>query len=642
MATHTASSSEDAPLLEYDSTTRHRRPEEITRINGGDDDGARHRGIFGSGPSSPTSSRRRRSSYETATTTKISSGVARMASISESLTTTQRSVIFFSIFLVGYAYGLESQVRSAYQPYATASFSMHSYLATINVLRSVVAVAVQPTAAKVADIFGRFEVVAFSMLMYTVGIAIEVSAGSVQMFCTGSVIYQIGYTCVVLLLEVLVADFSSMRARVFFSYIPAMPFLINTWISGNVTSAVLKVASWRWGMGMWAVIFPVACSPLLLSLYYLEYRETHGRQGRFYKGEYPSQTVGQVASRLYHQLDAVGLVTLVFCFSLVLMPLTITGEKVHHWRDPHIVVPLAVGLALIPAFVLWEKRGARFPLVPFHLLTDRGVWAALAVRSLLNFAWYTQGNYLYTVLVVAFDFPIQNATRILSFFSFFGVISGVAIGLVIYRLRRLKYIIVAGTCIFMGAFALLIRFSGGATPDNRAGLVAGQVIMGLAGGFFAYPTQASIQASASREHVAILTGLYLSFYNVGSALGTCLSGAIWTQTLPGLLKDNLSFQPDDTLAERMYGSPFDVVKNFPVGTDIRSAIIDSYHHVQCILCIAGFFVCIPMVAFALALRNPRLSEHQVQPEAEAGDDDDADANVSVGNEYHDVEGSMRP
>lgn len=562
-----------------------------------------------------------------------------MAAISDSLTTWQRSILFGSIFLVGYAYGLESQVRSAYLPYATASFKVHSYLSTINVLRSVVAVAVQPSAAKVADIFGRFEVVALSMVMYTLGIAIEANAPTVEVFFTGSVIYQVGYTSMVLLLEVLVADFSSMRARVFFSYIPALPFLVNTWISGNVTEAMLSVASWRWGMGMWAIIFPVSCAPLLVLLYLLEYRETHSCRGRFYKDDddEQSQTWREVAARLYHQIDAVGLVTLVFCFSLVLMPLTITGDKVHHWRDPHIVAPLAVGLALVPVFVLWEKRGARFPLVPFHLLADRGVWAALAVRSLLNFAWYTQGNYLYTVLVVAFDFPIQSATRILSFFSFFGVISGVIIGLVIYRLRRLKYIIVLGTCIFMGAFALLIRYSGGATSDSRAGLIAGQVIMGLAGGFFAYPTQASIQSSATREHVAIITGFYLSFYNVGSALGTCLSGAIWTQTLPGLLRDNLAFQPDEGLADRMYGSPFDVVKHYPVGTHVRAAIIDSYHHVQRVLCIAGFFLCIPMIGFALALRNPRLSESQVQPEAEAADpDDDGDVDIRAA-EYHDVE-----
>jgi MFS transporter, SIT family, siderophore-iron:H+ symporter len=563
-----------------------------------------------------------------------STGVARIDAIAVHLTTTQRALLFLAIFVVGYAYGLESQVRSAYQPYATASFSLHSYLATINVLRSVVAVAVQPTAAKIADVFGRFEVVAVSTVLYTLGITIEATAGGVTSYCVGSIIYQVGYTCIVLLMEVLVADLSSMRARVFFSYIPAVPFLVNTWISGNVTSAVLARTSWRWGLGMWAIIYPIASLPLLGSLYYIEHRAAR----RYFDADshdLKRSKAGfrEVATQLVHQVDAVGLITVVLAFSLVLAPLTIAGGTVSRWREPSMVGPLAVGLVLSAVFVIWEQRGARHPLVPFHLLADRGVWGALAVRSLLNFAWYTQGNYLYTVLVVAFDFSVGTATRISSFYSFFGVLSGVITGLIIYKIRRLKYVIIAGTCIFMASFGILIKYSGGATEASQWGLIGGQILLGLAGGLFAYPTQASIQASASREHVAILTGLYLSFYNVGSALGTCLSGALWTTTLLPTLQESLAFQPNKDLARQMYNSPFAVIAHYPVGTDIRTAIIESYSRVQQLLCVAGITLCVPMIAFALALRNPRLSEDKVQPDAEfnyeeVGDDGEYD-NESV-------------
>ncbi|KAF4969429.1 hypothetical protein FSARC_3360 [Fusarium sarcochroum] len=548
---------------------------------------------------------------------RLSAGVARMAVVSRNLTTAHRVWLFVGIFLVGYAYGLESQVRLAYQPYATSSFNLHSYLSTINVLRNVIAVAAQPTAAKIADVFGRFEVIAIATVLYTIGIAIEASAQSVQVFCTGSLIYQAGYTCIVLLLEVLIADFSSMRARVFFSYIPAIPFLINTWISGNITSAVLSTTTWRWGLGMWAIIYPIASLPLLSCLYFLERRTWESESGK------ESEEVVLISLKtkkgradLFHQLDVVGLFLLVAAFSLILAPLTVAGGTASHWRSWYIILPLALGFCFMTSFIIWEQRGARHPLIPFHLLRDRGVWSALAVRSLLNLAWCTQGNYLYTVLVVAFDFSIQNATRIISFFSFFGVITGVLAGLVIFKIRRLKYIIVGGTLLFMVAFGVLIAYPGEASASSKQGIIGGQILLGVAGGFFAYPTQASIQASASREHVAILTGLYLSFYNVGSAFGTCLSGAIWTQTLYKALKRNLAFQPDEHLAEAIYGSPFSVVPKYPVGTEIREAIISSYSSVQRLLCIAGICVCIPMIIFALALRNPRLSEHQVQTEDE--------------------------
>lgn len=552
-------------------------------------------------------------------------GVARMEIIASQLTTSERVWLFFGIFLVGYAYGLESQVRSTYQPYATSSFSLHSYLSTINVLRSVIAVAVQPTAAKIADIFGRFEIVAASTVCYVVGMAIESTASSVYAFCAGAIIYQVGYTCIVLLLEVLVADFSSMRARVFFSYIPALPFVINTWISGNVTSAVLAVTSWRWGIGMWCIIYPICSLPLLTTLYSLDRRFALPKDGapKNFRDTWNFLGLGKSTRGLADQLDAVGLVTMVAGFSFVLAPVSIIGTTTEHWRNPYVITSLAIGFICAPIFIFWERRGAKTPLVPFHLLTDRGVWAALAVRSLLNFAWYVQGNYLYTVLIVAFDFSIGTATRILSFYSFFGVVSGVIVGLVVYKIRRLKAIIVGGTVIFTVAFVVLFNFPGGATSYSQAGLIGGQVLMGLASGLFAYPTQASIQASASRDHVAILTGLYLSFYNVGSAFGTCLAGAIWSQALYPTLHENLAFQPNETLARDMYNSPFPVVALYPVGTEIRSAIIESYKSVQRLLCMAGLFLCIPMIAFALALRNPKLSELQVQEEAQEADEENA-------------------
>ena len=66
---------------------------------------------------------------------------------------------------------------------------------------------------------------------------------------------QIGYTTILLLVEVIIADITSTKTRLVFSYVPTLPFLINTWISGYVSEAVLSVATWRWGIGMWGISF---------------------------------------------------------------------------------------------------------------------------------------------------------------------------------------------------------------------------------------------------------------------------------------------------------------------------------------------------------------------------------------------------
>ncbi|KAJ5247752.1 hypothetical protein N7468_002735 [Penicillium chermesinum] len=531
-----------------------------------------------------------------------SSGVARIEIINASLTRRDRIWIFVGVFLVGYAYGLDSQVRATYQSYATSSFGEHSLLATVNVVRSVIAAAAQPAAARIADVFGRFELVAIAMVLYLVGTTIESTASSIQVFSVGTVLYQLGYTGIVLLVEIIVADITSMRSRVFFSYLPATPFLINTWISGNITAAVLEKAGWRWGIGMWCIIYSVCSIPLLWMLFYTSRRVQKSGALANHPSALRSLGAQRLATNLFHQLDVIGIVLMIAIFGFILAPLTIAGGAQSQWKSPSITLPLAFGVLCIPAFIFWEMKGAREPLAPFHLLKDRGIWSALAIRCLLNFSWYLQADYLYTVLIVAFDFSVASATRIQSFYSFFGLISGLITGAIIYRIRRLKYFIVVGTCLFMIAYGLVIYFRGGASQGSKAGVITSQILL--------------VQAATKHEHMAVLTGIYLGSYNVGSALGTCASGAIWTQTLYKSLATNLAFQPNSTLARAVYDSPFEVVPNYPVGTPERSAIILSYRTVQRLLCITGICIAAPMILLAFILRNPRLSKEQSQPEAE--------------------------
>ena len=545
-------------------------------------------------------------------------GVACIESFSSRLTPADRVFVFVGILIIGWSYGLDGLVRYTYQSYAASSLGVHTLLSTINVLRSVISAAVYTPAAKLADVAGRFELIAVSVAFYIIGTVIESTATSIHAFIAGAILYQIGYTCVVLLVEVIIADISSMRSRVFFSYIPAVPFLVNTWISGNLTSAVLKTADWRWGIGMWSFIYAISAAPLLISLYKTG---RHGKAGerRTDRSPFQLQTLFRKYMEICHQLDVVGIGLMVAILTLILTPLTIAEGEVSKWRNPIIIVPLVMGGLCVPVFVYWETYKARYPFVPGHLLKDRGVGSALAVRCLLNFAWAVQGNYLYTVLIVAFDFSITVSTQISTFFTFFGVVSGLIVGVVIFKIRRLKYFIVAGTCLFLASFGLMITFNSGTSHSAKLGIIGAQLLLGVAAGFCAYPTQASIQAATKHEHVSGITGLYLATFNIGNAFGTSASGVIWSKNLLPTLESNLAFQPNKALAQEIYQSPFDVVPSYPVGTEIRSAIISSYGDIERLLCVTGLFLCVPMIGFALAARNPKLSAQQSQPEAERGD-----------------------
>ncbi|SPQ26752.1 8d9a960b-0e8a-4734-8f53-5ec0d10c0c68 [Thermothielavioides terrestris] len=538
-----------------------------------------------------------------------SPGVRRVEALASVLTTWDRVFIFVGVFLVAFAYGLDGTLRYTYQPYATASFSQHSLLATVNVLRSVIAAAAQPTAGRIADIFGRAELVALSVFFYVLGTVVETVSNNVSTFAAGAIIYQIGYTMIILLVEVIVADITSTRARLLFSYIPATPFIITTWVSGNISQAVLGVTSWRWGVGMWCIIYSVCAMPLILSLAIVGHRARKQGAMEKYGEALKNRPWGPFLVDLFWRLDVIGIILIIAVFALILVPLTTAGGFASSWTAAHVLAPLIVGIVTIPVFILWQLR-APHPLVPFYLMKDRAVWGALGIAVLLNWSWYMQGDYLFTVLSVAFDFDTMTATRVSSFYSFFSVVSGCILGFIVFKVRRLKVFIVAGTCLFMVAFGLLIRYRGDADSSSRAGVIGAQVLLGVAGGMFPYPAQASLQAVLQHERLAVMTGLYLATYNLGSAFGGAVSGAIWTQVLPGQLDQRLAPFGNATLSSLAYADPFTFSAAYPVGTPERQAVIDSYKYAQRLLTITGICLCVPLIGFATVLRNPKLNDEQ--------------------------------
>ncbi|KAH7402954.1 siderochrome-iron transporter Sit1 [Pyrenochaeta sp. MPI-SDFR-AT-0127] len=543
-----------------------------------------------------------------------SSGVARVEAIAASINLRNRVCIFIGVFLVAFAYGLDAVLRFAYQPNATSDLNAHALLSTINVVKAVIAVVVQPGAAKVADIFGRNEILCVSVAFYVIGTIIEASCNSISTFALGAVMYQIGYTLVILILEIIVADCTSLRSRVLFSYIPPFCYLIIPWFSPEISNTVLALSTWRWGIGMWAIIYVICALPLFLALCWANRKAKQAGHLNQIKSPYQQYGGWALIKVLFWQLDVIGLLLSTSVLGLTLTPLTLAGGKLPQaqWTEAKIIAPLAVGVVSLPIFVWWQTK-APFPLVPFHLLTDPTVYAALAIALLLNFTWACQADYLYSVLIIAFNESIKSATRIVTLYSFVSVATGVLTGLIIYRARRLKPFIMLGTCLFLVAFGLLIRYRGGPTDANHAGIIAAQVILGFGGGLFPYPAMASIQAATRHEHVAIVTGLYLSCYNFGSSLGNAVSGAIWTQVLPRELEKHLG---NTTLAIEWYTSPFEKIPHHPVGTTERDAIIEAFKHVQRLLCITGAGLCVLLVFFSFVIQNPRLPDTQSMEDAD--------------------------
>jgi SIT family siderophore-iron:H+ symporter-like MFS transporter len=595
-----------------------------------------------------------------AKSTAKSIGIRKAEALSDQYThPVLRIILFVSIFCASYCYSLDGTIRYTFQGYATASYLSHSLLATVNVIRAVVAAAAQPTYARLSDVFGRLELLVVSIIFYAMGTVIESQAYDINRFAGGAVLYQIGYSGVIVMFQIILADFSNMNWRMLASFIPGLPFIINTWISGNVSSELLASHSWNYSIGIWAFIFPLSCVPVLACFVHMYIRarktpewallkEEEREIRRNFQGSWFKRMWGHLVFLFWH-LDVVGILFIICIFGFILVPFTIAGGVSDTWKQGKIIAPLVIGFVLIPFFLLWQAKVAKHPVLPLNLVKDRGVWASLIVGIFINWVWYMPNDFMYTVLVVGMRASIKAATRITSLYSFVSVITGTIVGFVVVYFRRVKPFIIFGVCMWFISMGLLLHFRGdndGVQSEKYLnGVIGSLCLMGFGAGFFTYATQVSIAACTNHEYMAIVISIYLASYNIGSAFGSSISGAMWSNLMyKQILKNFRKHGLSETAAALAYSTPYSsdptapgFIEQYVWGTPERIQVVLAYAHVQRLLCIVGLCLVVPLFFATLCLRDHKLESVQ-SLELEHGDAGvkDKDGEVILNNYDDDI------
>ncbi|CAK9436356.1 uncharacterized protein LODBEIA_P09140 [Lodderomyces beijingensis] len=544
-----------------------------------------------------------------------------------------KACFFFSIFIVAYAYGIDANVRGNLTYYATSSYQQHSLLTTVGVMQAVIAAAAQPFYARLSDRFGRMELFILGIVFSVIGTIIQSRAYEIKRFAAGAVFYQLGFCGIIIMTHVILADFSNLNWRLACSAVPGLPFLINTWVGGDILASVLAHYSWQWGIGMWAFILPLACLPLISCFIYMTFQARKDSRWESLRKQkeapipHSKKTLKfwttlalrvlrakrKLAIELFWDLNLVGLFNFLIVFGFILVPLTLAGGVSSQWAKASTIVPLVIGVVWIPVFIIWEAKFARSPIMPFSLMKDRGVWAAILVIILFDIVFWMAYDFMYTVLIVGMNASVRAAARIVALYGFVTALTGVCLGLVVTRMRRLKLFIIFGCSMCSVAMGILLHFRG--TNDGIEsekyirGVIGGLCFFGFSSAFLTFPTQVSIATCTNHEHMSVIIAVLMACYWIGQSIGTSISGAIWTNKMYNIILANMiemNIENAAELAFMAYGSAFEFAALHPWGTPARVAVAFAYAQVQKYLCMAGLIVCFPMIVFAFLLRDHKL------------------------------------
>ena len=121
------------------------------------------------------------------------------------------------------------------------------------------------------------------------------------------------------------------------------------------------------------------------------------------------------------------------------------------------------------------------------------------------------------------------------------------------------------------------------------------------------PAQIGVQASISHSNIASALAVFLTALEVGGAVGSAISGAIWTRNILPKLREYLPTETRDQ-ASIIFGNLSLAATGWESGSPTKDAIDQAYQETMTKMLIVAVFACMPLVPISLMMKNLRLDE----------------------------------
>ncbi|KAE9400252.1 drug:h+ antiporter, partial [Gymnopus androsaceus JB14] len=494
-----------------------------------------------------------------------------------------RLALYIGLGLGGYIYSLDNQMTSfimaIYLAFAVSDLGDHSLISSIQTAQGIILACGKPIIAKFANISSRgtaYLVVRdlpLSLTFTYTGYTIVASAQSINAVAGGILIFAVSfYKCLQLLMQIIIADITTLEWRGLINGLSSLPFIVNSFIGPNIATAVLEAVGWRWGYGMFVILVPLCLSPLILTLLWAERKAK--LLGLAPIKSHSSESFLERAKIMAEELDLLGLVLITVCIGLILLPLTLTGTVKGGWSN-HKTVMIALivlGCVLLPVCGIWDLQYVRYPAIPPQFFRN----PSIIIVSLIG-AFDFMTIYLYSFIIVIKPWPLLYATYFSPIQAMMLTIFAILAGVIMKYTHRYKALLIIGLCICLFGVTLMIRSRGANGSDTE--IVWTQILQGLGGGFAAACSQIGAQASVLHVDLAMATAVILlvTEYPFNMEIGASIGGSV-SELMPKKLAEYLPDCSDKECAT-LFSSIMDVTK-YKRGTQVQEGVILAYSDVM--------------------------------------------------------------
>ncbi|KAI0887598.1 MFS general substrate transporter [Annulohypoxylon maeteangense] len=483
-------------------------------------------------------------------------------------------------------------------PFVVSEFSAHSLIPTIGIVASIMSGIFKLPIAKMIDSWGRPQGLAVMIALATFGLVLMAACQDVQTYAAAEVIYQTGISGFTYVLDIIIADTSSLRDRTLAFAFNSSPTLITTFVGPIIAKAFLDGSTWRWAFGFSATLFVVLSLPILSIL------AVNARKARKLGLLADSPSRPWTLSRLRQALidfDAVGMFLAAAGLTLILVPFSLHGAEASF--NSSVAITPIFGVLFLITFGVHERKTKR-PFIRFSLLCSRNVAGSALLSITIFIAYFAWDGYYTSYLQVVHNLNVAQAGYVGHIYGLGSCIWSVAVGYLIRRSDRFKWLALSALPVHLVGGALMIVFR---TPETHiAWVIMCQIMITVGGSTLVMCEQIAVQAVASHAELASVMAILGLAYYIGSAIGNSLSGAIWNTTLPRILAEQLPQLSPEELVH--LGQDLKEQLSHPLGSATRNAIIFAYGEAQRRMCITGTIISLFEIFAVSIWRDVRVSQ----------------------------------
>ena len=279
-----------------------------------------------------------------------------------------------------------------------------------------------------------------------------------------------------------------------------------------------EYASWRWCLG---VNVPIALATAAAAWLYVKESKAHGNT----KYDIPGAI-----------LVTLGLVSLVYGFTQA-AKLKNPGRstEVLGWTDSSTLTFLSVGVVLLIAFVLWERRSSS-PLLPMNVALDRNRGGSYLIFLFLGAGLFAMFLFLTFYFQITMGYsPLKGGFAFLPFSI--GIIT--TAGVVANLLPKIgpKPIMVTGLVSATVGMLMLTQIDTG--TSYWAWVLPAELLMSIGMACVFIPASSTALIGVSEHDAGVASALLNTSQQVGGSLGTALLNTLYAGAVTSFLADRV-------------------------------------------------------------------------------------------------------